>query len=176
MPSQYGRAYWKWERTMFNRPLAAFNWLKIQFNLPLIRHVAIVLVLLLAAQLIFTASISFSDARTMSALSEIIPGGRKAACVGGARNTALAPPGEKTPDVTTIVNSLLPNLSGYPASQAEKQRIADQALKAQRLECLHAAFVSLYARNYYGSVVVSMVFGGVAAIALFFVSSKGWSA
>ncbi len=71
---------------------------------------------------------------------------------------------------------LLPDLVTFEASVAEKHRIEDQAIKAQRLECLDAAILGRYAANYYMAVVMAVVFTGIAAIALFFVGPKGWTA
>ena len=41
---------------------------------------------------------------------------------------------------------------------------------------MHAAFIGRYVGNYYMAVVASVVFAGIAAVALFLVGPKGWTA
>lgn len=150
---------------------------------PLVRHIGIALALLLIAAGVFYGSVGFSATVVSSTLGNLLPSERKAIC-GPAGKSAQKLTAEGTPsatepppaDLAKVVKPLLPDLAKYPASDAERHRIADQALKAQRLECLHMDLLGIYVRNYYSSVVTSMVFGGIAAIAVFLVGPKGWSA
>lgn len=130
---------------------------------PVTKHICVALALVLLAAAVFYGSVRFSTAVVSSALGDLIPHERKEICRAASS------------DAVKTALPLLPGLADYPASAAEKQRIATQALKAQRLECLHMALLETYVRNYYGSVVTTMVFGGIAAIAVFLVGPKGWS-
>jgi hypothetical protein len=137
-------------------------------------HIAIVAILVGLAFATQRSAIQFSSERVSSAVNDLVPQDRKRICdelpaAGGEQRTSGGA------SAVEIAKPLLPNLSAYPASDAEKQRIAAQALKVQRLQCLHMKLVDMYVRNYYGAVLVSMVFGGIAAITLFLVGPKGWS-
>jgi hypothetical protein len=148
---------------------------------PVIRHIVIAAALLGSAFAVFQGAISFSTAVFSSTLDDLVPPERKAICRHSGKTSErkaaeepLAMTKSSPSDSSKLAKPLLPNLANYPASDAERERIAIQALKAQRLECLHVTLLEMYVRNYYGSVVVTMIFGGIAAIALFFVGPKGW--
>jgi hypothetical protein len=82
--------------------------------------------------------------------------------------------GARTSAMEFAETTLLPGLSKMAASEQERRRIADQALKAQRLQCMSADLFTLYFGNYYAAVVVSIVCGTIAAVALFFMGTNGW--
>lgn len=142
--------------------------------LTVVYHIAIAAILVGLAFGTQRAAIQFSSERVSSALNDLVPQERKQTC----DKLPAAASEQGTPGATSAVEvakPLLPNLAAYRASDAERQRIAAQALKVQRLQCLHMKLVDMYVRNYYGAVLVSMVFGGIAAITLFLVGPKGWS-
>ncbi|WP_207537256.1 hypothetical protein [Sabulicella rubraurantiaca] len=132
-----------------------------------VRHIAIVASALLL--LLLTREYSFRDAtlRVESAFQHLVPKRRQMLC---------RDDGEVAPTVEKVAAELLPGLLSYPATETERRRIADQAVKVQRLECMHADLLKGYIANSYMSLVVSIVFGAISAVALFFMSSKGWSA
>lgn len=134
---------------------------------PVARHVALgVLMIGLAAGVAWSAE-RLAGRWTADVWRELVPPVRKVLC-----DTPPANPAEQA----AAIEGLLPGLKDYKASDPEKQRIANQAAKAQRLECLHLGLVERYVTNYYIAVLVSLVFGGITAVALFLVGPKGWSA
>jgi len=133
---------------------------------PAARHIAIAAALLAVALVLFFLMTLFASAQ-FSKVGDLVPHASTAMC------DALKK--EASPDAATYAKSLLPSLSGYEASEAERQRIATQAVTAQKLECMHMGLLDLYVRNYYAAVVTTMLFGGIAAIVLFLVGNKGWS-
>ncbi len=130
------------------------------------RHVLLALILISIAVAVSAGAEGLAGGWARDAANELIPPHRKALC-------HAVPPGAV--DKATM-EAVLPGLSGYAAaSDSEKARIAGQAAKAQRLECLHLALIERYVTNYYIAVLMSMVFGGLAAVALFLVGPKGWT-
>jgi hypothetical protein len=155
---------------MTDAPLSGRRWPPVATVVAV--HVGIAAILVGLAAFVFQGAVDFSSRKVSAAFSDLIPQGRKAVCAKPESSTGQV----QAATVVEMAKSILPNVADYPASGAEKERIAVQALKAQRLQCLHMALFDMYARNYYGAIVTSMVFGGIAAIALFLVGPKGWSA
>lgn len=143
-----------------------------------VRHAALAVALIAGAIGLHSFSLGFATDVMSSAFRDLIPDQRMQICQvvdQASRKKAPAEPAA-VPSAEDLAKPLLPGLSEYDAQPAERQRIALQALKAQRLECLHVKLVDMYVRNYYGSVLTGMVFGGIAAIALFVVGPNGWAA
>jgi hypothetical protein len=66
------------------------------------------------------------------------------------------------------------NIMQYEATEWERNRIGEQATKAQRLECMHQILLKKYISNSYMAFVLTMVFGAIAATALFLMGATGW--
>jgi hypothetical protein len=140
-------------------------------------HLVLALCLLLLAYGIAKSAFNYGRTGVADAVSAVLSGDRDAICIGHDEERGRKPTTATAQyDVTTLANLLLPNLNAYQASPAEKQRILDQALKAQRLACMHADVLGRYVGDYYMAILVSVVFSGITAVALFIVGPKGWTA
>jgi hypothetical protein len=148
---------------------------------PVAKHIVVSVGLLAFAFLYYWCAVYLSSGMVLSGLDDLVPQVRKEICgklpaAAEERARTSTSRASSAADAIEIAKPLLPNLAAYPAADAEKQRIAVQALKAQRLECLHMNLFGTYVTHYYASVLTSMVFGGITAIALFLTGPKGWSA
>lgn len=116
---------------------------------PVVRHVGIVVALLAVAAGIHSFSLGFAADVMSSAFRDLIPEQRMQICQAVERTYQKRTAAETSASASAeeLAKPLLTGLSEYKAQPAERQRIALQALKAQRLECLHMKLVDMYVRN-----------------------------
>lgn len=141
-------------------------------------HVATSAMLIAAVLLLNHSPWSFGLAakRVTDSMKGLVATERRALCPAVAFGIGSAAEAQVRPEIAVVEASLLPGLSDLKATASEVRRIADQAVKAQRLECMHVALLASYVANYYMAVLASMVFGAIASVCLLLIGPKGWTA
>ena len=141
---------WAAIKDFFSKPLPVF-----------LGHTLIALALLLLAFVGSTITVRYGRNEVNAATGALMPTQVMTLC--------------QRPD-QEVTEALLPNLKEYTDSEAQKQRIRDQAMEIVKLQCAEAKLVASYIGNYYMALTLSVLFGGIAAITLFLVGPKGWAA
>lgn len=139
---------------------------------PVFRHLVLVMGLLIASLAVGGSGFLYAQSHLERALGAVVPSERSAVCKTARPSSATGSQPTNGAEPRTV---LLPSLDVYKASDEAKQRIRDQAIKAQRLECMHAELVSVYVANHYMAVFASVMFAAVAAVSLFLISRTGWA-
>jgi hypothetical protein len=158
-------------------------WLKSQKVTTFICHAVLVIALLSVVEFL-RDQYGFAYARNVAhtALNAIVTEERGQICPQSSllyprsRSESQRPgPISQNSPIQVAERALLPGLGTLTATDEEKMRIADQALKAQRLQCMHADLFARYVGNYYMAILVSIFCGAIAAVAVVFMGTKGWA-